>query len=75
MRTVGNCKIPPITFSASAESFIVGARFNDEMSRLSGGGHVPKGVYYFKTHKEANQFDLDCLAKKMAKMAAKRAYL
>ena len=42
------------------------------MSRLSGGGHVPKGVYYFATHKEANQFDLDCLAKKMAQMAAKR---
>ena len=73
MRTVGNSTIPQITFSASAESLVMGACFNDEMSRFSGGGHVPKGVYYFKTHQEANQFDLDCLAKKMAKMAVKRA--
>jgi hypothetical protein len=73
MRTVGHRKTPAVTFFASADALADGGHFNDSMRRLAPDpGHIPKGVYFFKTHEEANQFDLDCLAKKMARIAQKR---
>lgn len=40
---------------------------------LPGTGFIPKGLYRFKTHEEANRFDLDCLAKGMADIALARS--
>ena len=76
MRTVGDRKMPQIAFSASAEALVAGSRFNDSMHGLSPAqGYIPKGVYFFKTHEEANQFDLRCLAEKMAEIATQRGRL
>ena len=73
MRAVGR-KIPPVTFSASPDLLSEGARFNDAMQELSGRWTcIPKGVYRFKSHEEANQFDLDCLIQKMSKTSRERA--
>ena len=46
-----------------------GARFNDEIHRLPTGNtsSIPKGLCHFLAHAEANQHELDCLAKGMAK--------
>jgi len=75
MRTVGHRTERPITFSASSQLLAEGARFNDEIHRLPTGNRtfIPKGVYRFKSHEEANRFDLDCLAKGMAKIALERS--
>lgn len=75
MRTVGQRKAQPITFSASAELLVEGARFNDEIHRLPTGNttHVPKGLYRFKTFEEANQHEQDCLIEGMARIARERA--
>lgn len=71
IRIVGCRKEPQITFSASGDLLAEGARFNDEIHRLPSGkqGFIPKGLYRFKSHEEANRFDLDCLAKFMARMS------
>ena len=75
MRIVGHRTEPPITFSASAELLVEGARFNDEIHRLPTGdrGFIPKGVYRFRSHEEANHFDLDCLTRRMAEIAGERS--
>jgi hypothetical protein len=75
MRTVGQRKERPIGLVASGALLAEGARFNDEMHRLPTGNmtFIPKGVYRFKTHEEAYQHQLDCLAKGMAKIALERA--
>lgn len=56
MRIVGHRKERAISLSAHADLLIEGARFNDEIHRIPGGEItcIPKGVYRFKTHEEAN---------------------
>lgn len=75
MRTVGHRKERPITFSATTEMLLEGGRFNDEIHRLPSGSSsfVPKGVFRFKTHAEANQHQQDCLIAGMARLAKDRA--
>ncbi|MDR2209736.1 MAG: hypothetical protein LBE22_12450 [Azoarcus sp.] len=75
MRTIGHRKERPITFSASADLLAEGARFNDEIHRLPTGDQtfIPKGVYRFKSHEDANRFDLDCLVRGMAGIARERS--
>lgn len=74
MRTIGSRKERPVGITASGTLLAEGARFNDEIHRLPTGGttFIPKGVYRFMTHAEANQHQLDCLAKGMAQVAQKR---
>lgn len=74
MRKIGSRKERPITFSASGALLLEGARFNDEIHRLLTGQMtcIPKGVFFFKTHAEANQHQEDCLAACMAKIALER---
>ena len=74
MKQVGQRKERPIGLFASGTLLAEGARFNDEMHRLPTGDmtFIPKGVYRFKTHEEACQHQLDCLAKGMAKVALER---
>jgi hypothetical protein len=75
MRIIGHRKEQPIAFSASAELLLQGARFNDEIHRLPTGqrSFIPKGVFRFASHAEANQQQQDCLAKGMAKIALERS--
>jgi hypothetical protein len=51
-----------------------GARFNDEIHRLPTGKStfIPKGVFRFKTHEDANRHQLDCLVEGMADAALAR---
>jgi hypothetical protein len=75
MRTVGQRKERPIGLHASGALLAEGARFNDQMHRLPTGDmtFIPKGVYRFKTHEDANRHQLDCLVKGMANIALERA--
>lgn len=74
MRIVGNRKERPISFSASAELLLEGARFNDEIHRMPGGSITgfPKGVYLFKTHAEANRQQEECIIAGMVELARSR---
>ena len=75
MRTIGHRKEPPISYSASAELLVQGARFNDEIHRLPTGGRtfIPKGVYRFKSFEAANRHDLDCVVAGMVQAALERS--
>ena len=75
MKTIGHRKERPITFSASADLLAEGARFNDEIHRLLTGNmtFIPKGVYLFKTHEDADRHQEACLAASMARIALKRS--
>jgi hypothetical protein len=74
MRTVGLRKERPLGVMASGVLLAQGARFNDEIHRLPTGTatFIPHGVYRFKTHEEANQHQMDCLVKGMARIARER---
>jgi hypothetical protein len=49
-----------------------GARFNEALSRLARTTFVPKGLYRFRSHDEANRHELDCLVRGMGLLAAER---
>lgn len=74
MRSVGRRKERPVGLEISGGQLLEGARFNDDIHRLPSGNSsfVPKGIYRFKTHEAANQHQLECLAKGMAKLAWER---
>ncbi len=74
MRTIGHRQERPIAPLASGALLAEGARFNEEIHRLPTGNttFIPKGLYRFKTHAEANQHQLDCLARGMANLARER---
>ena len=74
MRRIGHREERPISFSASAALLAEGARFNDEIHRLPTGNatFIPKGIFRFKTHADANRHQLDCLVEGMAQVALSR---
>ena len=74
MRVVGSRKERPISFNASGRLLAEGARFNEEIHRLPTGSNtgIPKGVYFFRTHDEANHHQSACLERGMARIAQER---
>jgi hypothetical protein len=74
MRTVGRRAERSITFAASAALLAEGARFNDELHRLPTGHttFIPKGVFHFRTHEEADRHAERCLIEGMARIALER---
>lgn len=72
MRTIGHRREPPITLQASGEQLAEGARFSESMGRLAISTFVPKGVYRYRSHEEANRHEMECLARGMAQLAVGR---
>lgn len=73
MRRVGVRREPEIVAQASGLLLEQGARFNETLSRLAPSTFVPKGVYRFRSHEEANRHEQDCLARGMGLLAVERA--
>jgi hypothetical protein len=75
MRIIGRRTEPPITFSASAELLVEGARFNDEIHRLPTGNRtsIPKGIYRFKHPEDANRHERECIIANVAHAHRTRA--
>jgi len=75
MHIIGHRREHPISFHASAELLLAGASFNDEIHRLPTGhtSFIPKGVFRFMTHDEANRHQLECLVVGMARTALERS--
>lgn len=63
-----------MAFSASADLLVASARINACLHRFPGAGStfIPKGLYRFRSHEEANEHRLECLARGMAWLAGKR---
>lgn len=74
MRTVGRRAARPLSFSASAALLVEGARFNEDLQKLPAGRltGIPKGVHRFSTQAEADRFDEDCSARRMAELAKRK---
>ena len=72
MRQVGSRREPAIAEQASGLLLIEGARFNEAIARLARMSFVPKGVYRFKSHDEANCHVVECLVRGMGMRALKR---
>ena len=73
MRRVGSRREPAIAERASGVLLMAGAQFNESVARLSPSTFVPKGVYRFGSHEEANRHAQGCLARGMGLLAAERA--
>jgi len=75
MRVIGRRVEAPLSFSASGTLLAQGARFNDDLRGLPTGdaSYIPKGIYRFRTHEEADAHAQKCLADCMARLAARRA--
>jgi len=72
MRRVGSRREPELTAQASGPSLAEGARFSESVSRLSPRTFIPKGLYRFNSHEEANRHEQDCLVRGMGLLAAER---
>ena len=72
MKQVGSRRERQISQEASGRLLAEGARFSESMSHLSPTTFVPKGVYRFRSHEDANRHDQDCLVRGMALLAAER---
>ena len=73
MRQVGARRERAIAAKADGLLLAEGARFNEAVAGLSRSTFVPKGVYRYKSHEEANEHEQDCLVRGMGLLAAERA--
>jgi hypothetical protein len=74
MKTVGRRHIEPeLSATPSGAALAAGAAFSESIAAIAGGGSfIPKGVYRYKTHAEANEHEAACLAAGMAALALSR---
>lgn len=72
MRQVGTRRDAAPTAQASGLLLAEGARFNAAVSRLAPTTFVPKGIYRFRPHEEANRHSVDCLVHGRGLLALKR---
>ncbi|MBX3350480.1 MAG: hypothetical protein KF747_17295 [Nitrospira sp.] len=73
MITVGYRRERPIATQGDGTLLAEGARFSETIAHLAKSTFIPKGVYRFRSHMDANQQQADCLAKGMGRLAAERA--
>lgn len=74
MKIIGHRSERGIAAQPSGRLLVEGARANDLLRAFPGGGNgfVPKGVYRFRTHAEANRHWERCLAEAMERLARNR---
>jgi hypothetical protein len=72
MRVVGSRREPEMVKNASGTLLAQSARFNESIARLAQVTLVRKGVYRFRSHQDANQHDMNCIALGMARVALGR---
>jgi hypothetical protein len=72
MKVVGRRTPAPPTAGPSGASLLEGARFNESLQRLPTGDttFIPKGVYHYKTHEDAQRHAEECLIRGMARIAS-----
>jgi hypothetical protein len=72
MITVGHRQERPLVVQGNGTLLAEGARFSETIAHLAKSTFIPKGVYRFRSHKDANRQQDDCLAQGIARLAAER---
>ncbi len=72
MRTVGHRQERPIVMQGDGTLLAEGARFSETVAHLAKSTFIPKGVYRFRSHKDANTQQEDCLVQGLGQLAAER---
>lgn len=72
MKTVGKRRESPLAIVATGALLAEGAHFSESVAALAQSTFVPKGVYRYKSHEDANGHHLDCLVQGMGRLAAQR---
>lgn len=73
MRTVGHRRERPISMEGDGTLLAEGVRFSETIARLAKSTFIPKGVYRFRSHHDANRQQDDALSQGIARLAAERA--
>ncbi|MFM2449223.1 MAG: hypothetical protein RIS44_1673 [Pseudomonadota bacterium] len=72
MRIIGLRREPPPTLDASGRQLALVARFSETLAALAPGAFIPKGLYRYACHEQANQHEQECLVGAMALLAQQR---
>ena len=73
MITVGYRRERPVAAQGDGTLLAEGARFSEAIAHLATSTFIPKGVYRFRSHRDANKQQEDCLVQGMGRLAAERA--
>ena len=73
MKTIGRRLARPLSATPTGENLLATARLSETISRLaSGASRMPKGIFRYKNHEEANRHQEECLVRSMAELARLR---
>ena len=72
MKQVGSRRERPLAYRASGQLLIEGALFSEAVSHLAQSTFIPKGLYRFRSHEDANRQQQQCLVSGMARRAAQQ---
>ncbi|HEY5932855.1 MAG TPA: hypothetical protein VIT63_08050 [Nitrospira sp.] len=72
MITVGHRRERLIAMQGDGTLLAEGARFSETIAHLAKSTFIPKGVYRFRSHKDANKQQEDCLVQGLGRLAAER---
>lgn len=73
MIVVGHRQEPPIVMRGDGALLAEGARFSETIAHLAKSTFIPKGLYRFRSHKDANTQQEHCLVQGLGRLAAERA--
>ena len=69
MRTVGQRTDPNLAAEPSGHYLREVARFSESFAAFAGPGFIPKGLYRYASHADANRHWDECVAQAMASRA------
>lgn len=72
MITVGQRRERSLAMQGDGTLLVEGARFSKTIAHLANSTFIPKGVYRFQSHKDANKQQEDSLVRGMGQLAAER---
>ena len=72
MRTVGHRRGRPLTLQGDGTMLLEGAHFSATIAHLAKSTFIPKGLYRFRSHKDANTHQENCLIQSLGRLAAER---
>ena len=73
MKQVGARREPEVVEHPDGSLLAAGARFNEAVAGLAPTTFIPKGVYRYKSHSDANRHVQDCLVQGMGRLVAQRS--
>lgn len=69
MRTVGHRRERPVVMRGDGALLAEGSLFSETILHLAVSTFIPKGVYRFYTHRDANKQQEDCLVQGLGRLA------